>query len=357
MTKILVIEDEESFRRGILGILEIEGFEAIEAKNGRIGVELARKHLPDLIICNIKMPELDGYGVLFELRKNPLTTNIPFIFLTGLAAKKDVRNGMRLGADDYLTKPFEVSDLLDAIQSQLKKHAAVMKQTDDLRLNIISNLPHELLTPLTGIIGFSQLLSNINRLPKPNRIASMGQDILDCGYRLHRVIENYIAYAELRLMKHESEKLKIWRSDQIMITKDIIADIVIEKLADLERQDDLVLDLADTQIQTPNGSLKKIVEELVDNACKFSEPDTPIQIMTKLDGNQFILSVTDQGRGMTEEQIAGIGAYMQFERRKYEQQGSGLGLAISKILAELDGGNLLVESIPNHGTTVRVAFN
>ncbi len=357
MTKILVIEDEKSFRRGILNILEVEGFEAIEAKNGRIGVELARKHLPDLIVCDIKMPELNGYGVLFELRKHPLTASIPFIFLTGLVTDKDLRTGMKMGADDYLTKPFEARDLLDAVKTRLEKHAAVMRQADDLRLNLSSLLPHELRIPLEEVIGFAQFLTNINMLPEPSEIVSMAQCIFDDGFRLQRLLENYIVYVELRLMKHNPERLRKWRSDQIPVTKDIISNIVTEKVADLERQNDLILDLADTQIQAPEGSLEKIVGELVDNACKFSEPGTPIRIETKADGNQFILSVSDQGCGMTEEQIAGLGAYMQFKHDKHERRSSGLGLAIINILTELNDGNLTVESIPNDGTTVRATFN
>lgn len=127
MPKILVIEDEESVRENLLDLLEAEDFETISADNGQIGLDLAISQLPDLILCDMMMPELDGYGVLTALRKEPLTATIPFIFLTAKSAKSDFRQGMDLGADDYLTKPFTRSELLSAIKNKLEKFANLKK--------------------------------------------------------------------------------------------------------------------------------------------------------------------------------------------------------------------------------------
>ena len=119
MTKILVIEDEETVRENILELLDAEGFEAIAAENGRIGLNLAQQHRPDLILCDIRMPELDGYGVLSALRSAPETAEIPFLFLTAKAAKTDVNLGMELGASNYITKPFTLMELLTAIETHM----------------------------------------------------------------------------------------------------------------------------------------------------------------------------------------------------------------------------------------------
>jgi DNA-binding response OmpR family regulator len=120
MRKILVIEDEPQMRRNILTILAMENFEALGAENGRVGLEMARTRHPELILCDVMMPELDGYGVLKALRADPATTQIPFLFLTAKGEKADFRAGMNLGADDYLTKPVVVADLLQAIRVRLK---------------------------------------------------------------------------------------------------------------------------------------------------------------------------------------------------------------------------------------------
>src|SRR6476646_1559017 len=162
MSKILVIEDEQPFREALLELLEIEGFEAIGAENGQAGVQLAQKHLPDLVLCDIQMPDIDGYSVLRSLRQDSRTATLPFIFLTAKGDKSEVRQGMELGADDYLTKPCTAAQVLNAIATRLNKQDVIEQQTqsklDHLRCNISLALPHELHTPLNGILGLSQIL-------------------------------------------------------------------------------------------------------------------------------------------------------------------------------------------------------
>jgi CRP-like cAMP-binding protein/CheY-like chemotaxis protein len=119
--KILIIEDNEDIRESSMEILELAGYEVLQAGNGKIGVELALNHLPDMILCDIMMPELDGYGVLYLLSRNSNTENIPFIFLTAKAERSDMRKGMEMGADDYLTKPFDDMELLNTIESRFQK--------------------------------------------------------------------------------------------------------------------------------------------------------------------------------------------------------------------------------------------
>lgn len=125
MKKILVIEDEAQSREMFLECLEAEGFNAIGAENGCVGVQRAQEVLPDLVICDVVMPELNGYDVLTSLRQDPVTAIIPFIFLTAKVTKAELRQGMRLGADDYLTKPSTVEEVLEAIAIRLEKQAAL----------------------------------------------------------------------------------------------------------------------------------------------------------------------------------------------------------------------------------------
>lgn len=127
MKKILVIEDWAETRNLFLQCLEAKGFYAIGAENGRLGIQLAQEHLPDLILCDIVMPQLDGYGVLTTLRHGPVTATIPFIFVTAKVTRTDIRKGMELGANDYLTKPCTVDELLRAIATQLEKQAVLRK--------------------------------------------------------------------------------------------------------------------------------------------------------------------------------------------------------------------------------------
>jgi two-component system, OmpR family, alkaline phosphatase synthesis response regulator PhoP len=127
MHKILIIEDTEDVRENIQEILELENFKTIVAGNGRIGVDLAMKEYPNLIISDISMPEMDGYQVLTTLRNHPETAITPFIFLTAQSIHTDRRQGMELGANDYLTKPFTCDELLNAVRTQLERSEIVMK--------------------------------------------------------------------------------------------------------------------------------------------------------------------------------------------------------------------------------------
>ena len=121
MKSILVIDDNADIRENTAEILELAGYQVTTAENGKKGVEQALKSKPDVIVCDIMMPELDGYGVLHLLRKNPEAQNIPFIFLTAKTERSDFRKGMEMGADDYITKPFDDIELLNAVEARLKK--------------------------------------------------------------------------------------------------------------------------------------------------------------------------------------------------------------------------------------------
>lgn len=152
MKKILLIEDNNDVRENTAEILSLAGYTVATAPNGRAGVEKAQSENPDLIICDIMMPELDGYGVLHILNKNPETASIPFIFLTAKAEKTDMRKGMTLGADDYLTKPFDDTDLLNAIETRLRKRELLMQNYDNTEAGL-----HSFITDVRKVLQVEDL--------------------------------------------------------------------------------------------------------------------------------------------------------------------------------------------------------
>ncbi|MDB9313488.1 response regulator [Spirulina sp. CS-785/01] len=358
MAKILVIEDEMDIRENLLECLEIEDYETLSAENGAIGVEIALTHSPDLIICDIMMPDLDGYGVLEALRQVPKTEMIPFIFLTALADKTSTRKGMELGADDYLSKPCTPEELLNAVRSRLRKQNIItqrsQKQLEELRSNISQALPHELRTPLNGILGYSDLLLMDFESLDSADVREMLQEIQQSGERLYRVIQNFLRYAELELIACQPERIAQLRQESISCAASYITAQAQKQAYRAKRGQDLLLQLEDGSIAIASLDLGKIIEELLSNALKFSEPGTPITLKSWQEDGHYIFTVSDQGRGMTPEQITQIGAMMQFERKLYEQQGSGLGLSIVQRLVQLYGGKLTINSTPQKETTVQV---
>ncbi|MEG4485666.1 response regulator [Microcoleus sp. D2_18a_B4] len=360
MAKILVIEDEEAIRENILELLEAENFEGIGAINGKVGIKLAIEKIPDLILCDMMMPEVDGHGVIKALRSEPLTATIPFIFLTAKADKVDVRTGMELGADDYITKPCTPQELLKAIAIRLEKQKTISRQSqktlDELRTNISMSLPHELRTPLNAILGFSELILSEYQVLEESDILEMIGQIQTSGHRLYRLIQNFLLYAELEIAATNPERLKEMRNSEFSCVKSLLSQKARQQAKHANRTDDLQLNLQDSSVAIDSVRLAKIVEELLDNAFKFSLEGTPVLLSSLVENQTFILSVKDQGRGLTADQIAQLEAYRQFDRKLYQQAGLGLGLAIVQRLVELHGGEFKIESLPQQETIVCVSL-
>src|SRR5258708_4013721 len=358
MTRILVIEDEEFNLENIMEILAMEDFEVQGARNGKAGVELALQFMPDLIVCDVAMPEMNGYDVLIELRNKEQMATVPFIFLTAKASRSDLRKGMDLGADEALTKRFSGQDLLVAIHAGLDKRRASAKaysdRLDNLRESIIFALPHEFRTPLYGIVGYATLLMEDYENVTREEILNMSQRIFSSAERLNRLIENYLLYAQIELTFRDRERVAAMADSLTEQPSVLINAAAIQNAEAAQRREDLSFDVEDYAVRVSEESLTKIVEELVDNAFKFSDTGTPVTVAAHSDEHNYILTVTDKGRGMTADQIASVGAYMQFERKIHEQQGTGLGLTIARRLAELHGGHIVIESTPKRGTIVTV---
>ena len=335
-----------------------KGFDVIEAENGAVGIEKARKELPDLILCDVNMQKVDGYLTLSALRNEPATAAIPFILMTGLADNAGMRHGMELGADDYLPKPFAIEGLYAAVEARLKKAQALRQEAEkklaDLRDNLTMMLPHELRTPLNGILAYGEILAAEAGTLPAREVAEMGQVIHDSGKRLERLVENFLIYAQIELLGADMQKISALRQKQTPSPAKLIEEHALGQARAANRADDLALDLADQPVPISEDYLAKIVDELVQNAFKFSEPGKRVSVTLSGSPNGAVLSVTDRGRGFSTEHIAKVGAYMQFDRKIQEQQGLGLGLVIARRLTELHGGTLSIQSERGAATTVAV---
>ncbi|MCA9969029.1 MAG: response regulator [Anaerolineales bacterium] len=361
MPRILIIEDEPLLREEICDLLEMAGYEVDAAGNGRVGIEKALQHPPDVILSDINMPEINGYRVLLELRARPETSLVPFVFLTAGVAREEMRRGMELGADDYITKPFTRQELLNAIDVQLNKAASVERviseQMQGLRHNIVSSLPHELRTPLVGILGGAELLIMDADTVTPGEIREWALMIKESGERLHALAEKYLYYMQTELLVSDPARLAELEQARLVTPNSLLESVSRRIAHKFGRTADLTIAFQDCPaVHIRKEDFQKAVEEVVQNAFKFSRQNTAVTIVTSCAAAWYRIIITDRGRGMKVEDVRHIGAYMQFDRARHEQQGAGLGLALARRLLALYGGELRVESEPGVGTAVSLTL-
>lgn len=351
MVKILVIEDEAALLESILELLNAEGFEAVGAENGQIGLQLVQEMLPDLIICDILMPELDGHAVLTQLRENSKTALVPFIFLTAKGTSIDMRQGMNLGADDYLTKPFKQADLLQAIATRLSKQSAVLQlqdkieqleQNNFLKEQFLDSASDELRGPITNIKMAIQMLREAPTKERQQRYFDLLQaectreinllnDLLD----LHKLATNS------RPLRLEPVSLQKWIPT--------IAE-PFQRQASL-RQQTLQVNVSSylPQLVLDSADLQRIVGELLNNACKFTTPKgrivlevyrNPMPITAGIASVPVTTIVVSNEAELPSEVLPYL--FDQFYRvpggDRWKQGGSGLGLTLIKQLVQrIDG--------------------
>lgn len=360
MTTVLVIDDNREMRQATHAVLEFGGYSVMEAGDGNEGLELARSYIPDIILSDIVMPTMDGYGLIEALQNDPNTAMIPVIFLTALAEDHAMRQGMTLGADDYLIKPTQPQQLLKAIDTRLRKRARIANKHDSslntLRNNIVYALPHEMRTPLHLILGYADLLESSDETTSLNEVIEFGAAITQAGRRLERIIENYLVYAQLEVIAADPQEREVLRNNLTGEAHKVIEEAATQQASDRDRLPDLECHLEPAALRISRENLAKIVSELVDNAIKFSESGTPIRIVAGRADDCYMIDIEDKGRGMDAKQAGQIGAYMQFERTFYEQQGLGLGLIIVKRMVELHGGKMIVSNRLDGGTQICVCL-
>jgi signal transduction histidine kinase len=361
MKNILLIEDDDKSVGEIASILKTGDYSLDVADNSMKGYHLALKNLPDLIICNKELYDNDISELLSRLRDESHISIIPFIFILDNKNVKGKRGDVSSGFDFYIRKPFKDTELLKIIELSLSKYNTLQKKSDqkmnELRGSISFSLPHEFFTPLNGILGFSEILmrdfDNLSRTEITEMLNYINKD----AFRLKKLTENFLAFAQLEMIGKETEKVDALRKSYFINPGESVISSARQIAKDYARDEDLVLEIEDTFVRISESYLKKIISEIIDNAFKFSEKGTPVIASVMKNDTSVMISVSDNGRGMSPEHISSIGAYMQFDRKLHEQQGSGLGLIIAKKITELHGGDFMIESSLNDGTRINLLFD
>ena len=338
MQRILIIEDEPVIRKQLAQILRFEGFEPLEAANGKLGVEAALGSVPDLVVCDIMMPVLDGFGVLLALRDDPRTALTPFIFVTAKVANHDRRHGMEEGADDYITKPYDPAALVGSIRRRLEKRARQIeegrRQAEEVSLAVASSVPRVFEETLDRITTVTNLVARKYAEDDP-QVSAMHEVVAQEAIRLRRLMRRLNLYAQLpQLYAHRFElEENGWFAKQEAVLEHVARGVC----QGWHRMADLVLASAQGQLPIREEHLVLLVEELIDNACKFSAPGTPVEIIGHSQAEFWSVTVMNHGPGLSAEQIAQIGAFKQFWSGHTKPQGLGLGLALTQGIARLHG--------------------
>jgi len=340
MPTLILIEDNAPLRENTKMLIELNGYEVHAFDSGPPALQKIEEGVPDLVLCDIVLPGMTGYDILDRVRKMPSGGEVPFIFLSALAEKDQVREGMNLGADDYVTKPFTSDGLLAAIKSRLerseKRRTAAELERQRFQAQKLEYFPHEIRTPLNGIIGGIGILRADEK-----KFGGDVKEILDlmedAANRLERTALNYILYLSL------SAGIDPFHSTTPVEAGLLVASVATRLAQEAGRENDLVLHTVETPTHCGN-CLDRIASEVVSNAFKFSPPGSKVEVKMSKSGGHLTLTCRDHGCGMTEEEIAAIGPFKQFHRDEREQQGLGLGLAICKAQIKCSGCHLSIKS-------------
>ena len=363
MATILVVEDNLALLYGLKDLLEREGYSVLTARDGVEALEVMEKTRPDLIIADIMMPRMDGYALYEAVRSRPECVAIPFIFLTAKATRDDIIKGKAMGAEDYITKPFDVRELLAVVRSRLERARAIREasraEVEKLKEQIITALSHELRTPLTYVVGYTELaLEDLKSMPV-NEFQNYLQEIKRGAERLTRVVEDFLLLIQL-----DSGRIgeQIRRFSEVRNDLPEIVSKVVEKYRPLAESQGVRLEFQTTDPIPPVRILEPLFADalgrLLDNAIKFSLRDEKeVRVHLYGEGGFVKVAVKDRGIGIPLEEIPNLfERFRQIGRERTEQQGLGLGLAIAREIVELHGGRIEVESHPGSGSTFTICL-
>ncbi len=358
---ILVTEDHWALQQAVRDLLTDAGYRVLTATDGVEALELMHETRPDLIVADVMMPRMDGFELFDKVRENPDWVTIPFIFLTAKAEPEDIIKGKGMGAEDYITKPFNPDELLAVVSARLKRAEAIQEASeaefDRLRRQIVSVLSHELRTPLTYIRGYTDLaLEDLHTLP-PEALQDFLMGIRRGTQRLSRLVEDM-----LLLVQIESGRLKEDFAAHCHVVDDPTPLIhkAMSKYEEkaLSQQSALILRAEPpyTPIAVCDVFLVDALGRLLDNALKFSNgTQKPVVIDVESRPNWLEIAVTDYGIGIPVAEIPNLfQKFRQINRERYEQQGIGVGLYIARQLILLHGGDIDVDSEPGEGSTFTV---
>jgi signal transduction histidine kinase len=352
---VLVVEDNPAMNNAICDILELNSYRVHSANNGQEALDYLQTERPDVILCDIMMPQMDGYTLLRHTRADERLRTLPFIFLTARSSEDDRRQAKTIGIEDYLVKPVDPEDLTIAVENALRRSRNLaietQSQMDSLRNQIVRTLQHEFRTPLTFILGYAEYLAEIaDDQIDLETLKLSTHAILEGGHRLQDLVEKFLLLADIQYRQHlpgreehlsAHQMLKNAASNLTKAATEVSMEIIVEPAPE-----------ADTIIGEISYLYKAVIH-MVENSIQYRRPQSKYVWLSIATAENYIgLRVADDGKGISP-------ATLQLLQRPFEQvkrndrtvPGAGLSLALIQHIARLHGGYLEIESEEGKGST------
>lgn len=358
---VLVVDDNPLIVSVVKSLLGAANYEVFTASDGQQALDVLEHRNVDLIVCDVMMPTMDGFQLHTTVRSRTSLSHIPFIFLTALGDAVDVHQGKEVGADDYLVKPFDPSDLLSVVKGKITRarglKAASEERFDAYRKRVVHVLSHEFRTPLVAINTGAEILIDHKDKLDPAKVSTLLDAIARGGKRLERIVTDFMVL----------QQIEAGIAQRMFDTRSIErkADVLFAQFIELNRAE-LEHDGFEVRMESraPTGWIKvyephiwDILERLVSNVRKFKGQQLVVEFALHEDAQSVIFSVSDRGIGMDVTKVhEAIGLFGQLDRDKLEQQGTGLGLAIASRYAQINGGRLEFSARVGCGTTVALVL-
>lgn len=353
MNTVLLVEDNFTLLEDIALALEMQGYKVLQATDGQFALKIlaSLEKLPDIVVSDIAMPDMDGFQLLDRLRNNQIWTHIPFIFLTAFDSPNSVRISKELGADDYIVKPFRADDLILAIDNKLKRIASFQKQAehnlDEARQSLLHMMSHELRTPLTAIYGGSAMLAESLVNVPDNSVHQMMEIIQNGAHRLNRLSMSALTLLQIdsgHLQKMYQTSRRPVNLNELMLS--VISRIEHEISKDHKKISIKLESIPDSiYVMGIMDYLHIMIEEPLRNAVAFSLDFGQVDVAVSIIDSNVCIVIHDQGPGIPESSLPYVwDRFVQINRNDYEQQGIGLGLAITRECTRIHGGDCIIES-------------
>lgn len=358
--KILIVDDVVSNVLLLKILLTNEKFQICTASNGRECIEKAKSERPDLILLDVMMPDLNGFDTAVILKGDPETSNIPIIFLTALNTPADLVQGFKVGASDFLTKPFNKEELIVRVMQQISLVAArriIMAQNEELR-HTISNrdkmysvIAHDLRSPMASIRMVLNLFVNA---VTPEMIGQELYDLVDKANKeseeTHSLLDNLLKWTKSQTGRLNVVYQDFEINDVVLGVVDIF--VIIAETKNIRLNCDLGAEKF--KVHADADMLNTVIRNFLSNAIKFSNENSTIDITVRRTGDFARISVRDHGVGIDEERLANLFSSGKTTYGTNNEEGSGLGLQLCKDFAVKNGGDVEVESVRGEGSTFSV---